>query len=163
MAMGTPERLELSHHGDEVDVALRARPVIVHEADEIVSQLWEQLSLASRAAADPVRDAVRTLCIVFVSQAEDLSRTDLYDLRPAFETSVKNILALRIPPSELPLVRWTAHLQLKCVPSFSSQDEANTSAEEPPVQPVSRADRRARLVARIREANAETLERLADL
>ncbi|MER7704866.1 hypothetical protein ABTX81_18480 [Kitasatospora sp. NPDC097605] len=40
-----------------------------------------------------------------------------------------------------------------------------TVAEEPPAErpPATRAERRAALVHRIREANAETLERLKDL
>jgi hypothetical protein len=133
VAEGGAGRLELSRRGGEVDVVLRVRPDVVRQAEEIVARVWGDLSPGSRAAAEPVRDAVTALCVVVLSHLEDAPAPDRRELPPALWAGVRELLAFRLPVSELP---WGGE---------------------------SRAEQRARFVRRIREANAETLERLADL
>ncbi|KJS57274.1 hypothetical protein [Streptomyces rubellomurinus] len=78
----------------------------------------------------------------------------------AVRAAAEAVMAGRVRVTEAPTGSDTAELAFEV-----RQSEVPDALTEPPQQPPrpGRAERRAAMVARIREANAETLERLKDL
>jgi hypothetical protein len=158
MTIETPERLDLHQEGQEATaVTLVAPEAAVHAAEDVLVRLWKAMPLTDQENARSVRDALKVLVILHVSQPGFYEISRLTD-------SVRGMLEPRISRKADPW--WNEVLQL--VLSTEEQDGV-ASAPVPPVvalsprEKTSRAEHRAGMVKRIREANAETLERLADL
>ncbi|WP_035849701.1 hypothetical protein [Kitasatospora azatica] len=69
MTIESPERLDLHRTGQEAKaLTLVAAEEAVRFAENVVVRLWDALSDADRERARPVRDAVKVILIVHVSQ-----------------------------------------------------------------------------------------------
>ncbi|MEU9126540.1 hypothetical protein AB0D08_00230 [Kitasatospora sp. NPDC048540] len=69
MTIETPDRLDLHQEGQETTaLTLVASEDAVLAAEEVVVRLWNEMTPPDRESARPVRDAVKILLIVHVSQ-----------------------------------------------------------------------------------------------
>ncbi|MCX4749422.1 hypothetical protein OG455_28595 [Kitasatospora sp. NBC_01287] len=91
MTIESPERLGLHRKGQEPKaLTLVAAEDAVHFAENVVVRLWDALSDADRERARPVRDAVKVILIVHVSQDPEHEHWVLESVRGLLEPRISH-------------------------------------------------------------------------